>query len=420
MDSCANPGLMPIDDALTKMLEVITPINHTTNKPLSDTVGYVLAQDLHSPINVPPFDNSAMDGYAVRIDDLSTTTTLTVVGKSFAGIPFSGDWPKGSCIRIMTGAKIPAGCDAVIMQEQATVNGEEVNFSQALPLRKHQNIRTLGEDIGQNDLVLPKGHRLTPRDIPMVATLGIPSLTVLNKPKVAFFSTGDELQPLGTELKDGEIYDSNRYGIKIMLEKFGCEAIDLGVIPDDKVKLRQTFIQAQQQADVVITSGGVSVGEADYTKEILEELGKVGFWKIAMKPGKPFAFGQLLSQDHSSDAIFCGLPGNPVSAILTLYILVQPLLAKLCGHSNWQPQPTIPAKAMTGFKKFPGRTDFQRGIYSINEYGQFEVSSTGNQSSGAFRSMSLANCFIVLESERGSVEAGETVTIQTFAPAFYS
>ncbi|MBD1573520.1 molybdopterin molybdotransferase MoeA [Vibrio sp. S17_S38] len=420
MDSCTTPGLMPIDDALANMLKSITPIHSTTDKSLADTVGYVLAQDLHSPINVPPFDNSAMDGYAVRIDDLIETATLTVAGKSFAGVPFKGEWPNGSCIRIMTGAKIPQGCDAVIMQEQVSVEGDQADFSQALPLRAQQNIRSLGEDIKQSNLVLPKGHRLTPRDIPMIATLGIPTLTVLNKPKVAFFSTGDELKPLGTELKEGEIYDSNRYGIKIMLEKFGCEAIDLGVIPDDKEQLKQAFIHAQQQADVVITSGGVSVGEADYTKIILEELGQIGFWKIAMKPGKPFAFGKLLAADNTSDAIFCGLPGNPVSAILTLYILVQPLLAKLAGHSDWKPQPSIPAKALTRFNKFPGRTDFQRGIYSINEDGQFEVSSTGNQSSGAFRSMSIANCFIILERERGKVEVGETVHIQQFAPVFYS
>ncbi|WP_153448540.1 molybdopterin molybdotransferase MoeA [Vibrio algicola] len=423
MDICSTPGLMPIDDALANMLKSITPVTCTVEKLLSDSVGYVLAQDLHSPLNVPPFDNSAMDGYAVRIADLSNTTTLEVVGKSFAGIPYKGEWPPASCIRIMTGAKIPAGCDAVIMQEQATIDATTpniVDFSQALPVRDQQNIRSLGEDIGQSDLVLPKGHRLTPRDIPMIASLGIPSLTVLNKPKVAFFSTGDELKPLGTPLQEGEIYDSNRYGIKIMLEQFGCEAIDLGVIPDDKDQLRQAFIQAQQQADVVITSGGVSVGEADYTKIILEELGQIGFWKIAMKPGKPFAFGKLLATDDSADAIFCGLPGNPVSAILTLYILVQPLLAKLAGHADWKAQPSIPAKALTGFKKAPGRTDFQRGIYTINEQGQFEVSSTGNQSSGAFRSMSLANCFIILERERGKVEAGETVYIQQFAPVFYA
>ncbi|GLT14511.1 molybdopterin molybdotransferase MoeA [Vibrio algivorus] len=419
MGCCDTPGLMPIDTAISKMLESITPISLVTNLPLDKAVGYVLSEDIHSPINVPPFDNSAMDGYALRSSDLESTTQLPLIGKSFAGIPFEGDWPQGTCIRIMTGAQIPQGCDLVIMQEQAEANGDLVNFSQALPVKLQQNIRPTGDDIEQGALVLAKGHKLTSRDIPMIATLGIPSVSVFQKPKVAFFSTGDELKPLGTKLKAGEIYDSNRYGIKVMLEKFGCEAIDLGVIPDDKEQLRQAFQQAQSQADVVITSGGVSVGEADYTKEILDELGEIGFWKIAMKPGKPFAFGKLLETEERKSALFCGLPGNPVSAVLTLYILVQPLLAKLAGHSQWQPQPSIPAVSQTRFKKVPGRTDFQRGIFSITEQGTLEVSTTGNQSSGAFRSMSLANCFVVLEQERGHVEAGETVHIQMFSPSFY-
>lgn len=419
MGCCDTPGLMPIDTAIEKMLESITPVSTVFDIPLENAMGHVLSQAITSPMNVPPFDNSAMDGYAVRMADLTQQTQLPLAGKSFAGVPFTGEWPQGTCIRIMTGAQIPVGCDAVIMQEQATAQGDLVDFTQALPLKPYQNIRPTGDDIQQGALVLPQGHRLTTRDIPLIATLGIPSVQVFSKPKVAFFSTGDELKPLGTELKAGEIYDSNRYGIKAMLEKFGCEAIDLGVIPDDKAQLKQAFQNAQQQADVVITSGGVSVGEADYTKQILDELGEIGFWKIAMKPGKPFAFGKLLATTERQAAIFCGLPGNPVSAMLTFYILVQPLLAKLAGHSEWQPQPNLPAVATTVFKKSPGRTDYQRGIYCLNAQGQLEVSTTGNQSSGAFRSMSIANCFVVLEQERGRVEVGETVNIQMFRPEFY-
>lgn len=419
MGCCDTPGLMSIDTAISKMLESITPVACGMELPLEKAVGYVLSEDIHSPINVPPFDNSAMDGYALRASDLESTTQLPLAGKSFAGIPFEGEWPQGTCIRIMTGAQIPQGCDLVIMQEQAEVNGDLVDFTQALPVKPQQNIRPTGDDIEQGALVLPKGHKLTSRDIPMIATLGIPSVAVFQQPKVAFFSTGDELKPLGTKLKAGEIYDSNRYGIKVMLEKFGCEAIDLGVIPDDKEQLKQAFQQAQSQADVVITSGGVSVGEADYTKEILDELGEIGFWKIAMKPGKPFAFGKLLETEERKGALFCGLPGNPVSAVLTLYILVQPLLAKLAGHSQWVPQASIPAISQTRLKKAPGRTDFQRGVFSINEQGSIEVSTTGNQSSGAFRSMSLANCFVVLEQERGHVEVGETVNVQMFSSSFY-
>ncbi len=411
MGCCDAPGLMPLEEALEKMLTPINPITKTTTLPLQEALGFVLAENLLSPINVPPFDNSAMDGYAVRKADLDQNKTLKLAGKSFAGQPYEGEWPQGTCIRIMTGAQIPVGCDAVIMQENTSVDGDWISFHQE-QIKLNLNIRPTGDDIRQGDVVLEKGSRLTARDIPMIATLGISHITVFEKPKVAFFSTGDELKPLGTTLKAGQIYDSNRYGIKPLIENFGCEAIDLGIIPDCQETLKATFEHAQKISDVVITSGGVSVGEADYTKDILEELGQIGFWKLAIKPGKPFAFGSL------DDAWFCGLPGNPVSAILTMYVLVQPLLAKLGGHTQWQPPQSIPAKTNTAFKKSPGRTDYQRAIYTIKD-GVFEVETTGNQSSGAFRSMSLANCFVVLERERGNVGVGETVQIQLLSPALY-
>ncbi|WP_158137265.1 molybdopterin molybdotransferase MoeA [Vibrio metschnikovii] len=406
MGCCDAPGLMPIEDALHSMLSRITPVNQTQQLPLAEALGFVLAEDVLSPIPVPPFDNSAMDGYAVRRADIVHNQPLPVAGKSFAGQPFTGEWPPLTCIRIMTGAQIPIGCDAVIMQEQAQVTEHGIQFS-VNHVQPNANIRPMGDDIGHNDLVLRKGARLSVRDIPMIATLGISHVNVLRKPKVAFFSTGDELKPLGETLSEGQIYDSNRYGIKPLIENFGCEAIDLGIIPDCPATLKATFNQAQQLADVVVTSGGVSVGEADYTKDILAELGEIGFWKLAIKPGKPFAFGRL------ENAWFCGLPGNPVSAMLTLYVLVQPMLAKLAGHSEWQAPQSIPARTKSPFKKSPGRTDYQRGIYHL-ENGQFVVESTGNQSSGAFRSMSLANCFVVLEQDRGRVEAGEIVNIQLF------
>lgn len=411
MGCCDAPGLMPLEDALEKMLASVQPIETTLQLPLADAIGYVLAQDILSPINVPPFDNSAMDGYAVRTRELAENKPLPVAGKSFAGQPFTGDWPANSCVRIMTGAQIPPGCDAVIMQEQATVTDHGVTFSQT-QVKPGNNIRPTGDDIRHNDIVLSKGARLTARDIPMIATLGVSDVTVFRKPKVAFFSTGNELKPLGTQLKPGEIYDSNRYGIKPLISNFGCEAIDLGIIPDCPETLKETFEQAQTIADVVVTSGGVSVGEADFTKDILDEVGEIGFWKLAIKPGKPFAFGTL------NNAWFCGLPGNPVSAVLTMYVLVQPMLAKLSGHTQWKEPESIPAITRTAFKKSPGRTDYQRGIYSV-ENGQFVVETTGNQSSGAFRSMSLANCFVVLERERGRVEVGETVNIQLFNQTLY-
>lgn len=411
MGCCDAPGLMPLEEAMENMLSRIKPIQTTLQLPLAEAIGYVLAEDILSPIFVPPFDNSAMDGYAIRIADLNSNATMPVAGKSFAGQPFEGEWPQGSCVRIMTGAKIPDGCNAVIMQENTVVGENGVTFTQT-EVKPQNNIRPTGDDIRKGDIVLPKGSRLTSRDIPMIATLGVSHVTVVRKPRVAFFSTGDELKPLGQPLAEGQIYDSNRYGIKPLIENFGCEPIDLGIIPDCPETLKATFEQAQSLADVVVTSGGVSVGEADYTKDILEELGEIGFWKLAIKPGKPFAFGKL------STAWFCGLPGNPVSAVLTMYVLVQPMLAKLSGHTEWKAPESIPATTKTAFKKVPGRTDYQRGSYTIED-GKFVVETTGNQSSGAFRSMSLANCFVVLERERGRVEVGETVNIQLFNSTLY-
>lgn len=308
MGCCDAPGLMPIEEALDKLLSPIKPIQTTLSLPLAEALGYVLAEDILSPIFVPPFDNSAMDGYALRLANLENGNVLPLAGKSFAGQPFEGEWPSNTCIRIMTGAKIPEGCDAVIMQENTAETEAGIEIQQD-NIKLNNNIRPTGDDIKQGDIVLSRGERLTPRDIPMIASLGVSHVTVLHKPKVAFFSTGDELKPLGQPLEDGQIYDSNRYGIKPLIEAFGCEAIDLGIIPDCPATLKETFEKAQQIADVVVTSGGVSVGEADYTKDILEELGQIGFWKLAIKPGKPFAFGEL------DNAWFCGLPGNPVSAM---------------------------------------------------------------------------------------------------------
>ncbi|OEF17058.1 molybdopterin molybdotransferase MoeA [Aliivibrio logei] len=414
MDCCATQGLIPVETALDTLLSQVTPISLAKTLPLSDAIGFVLAEDICSPINVPPFANSAMDGYAVRLSDLALSLTLPVAGKSFAGIPFEGEWQEQSTIRIMTGAKIPVGCDAVIMQELTSDSDGNITFDVTLSdIKPQTNIRPIGDDVSQGQTVLEKGHRLTPRDIPLIASLGINDIPVVHKPKVAFFSTGDELTPLGQPLEDGQIYDSNRYGIKVLIERFGCEAIDLGIIPDCPQTLRDVFLKADKEADVVVTSGGVSVGEADYTKDILDELGQIGFWKLAIKPGKPFAFGQL------PDSYFCGLPGNPVSAMLTMYVLVQPMLAKLAGHSKWEAPKAIPAVATTVFKKRPGRTDYQRGIYSINDKGQFEVATTGNQGSGAFSSMSIANCFVVLERERDRVSVGETVNIELFNASLY-
>lgn len=405
MGCCDIKGLKKVEVAMQEMLDNICGVEDTLILALSDALGCILAEDITSPINVPPFDNSAMDGYAVRLTDLAQSLTLPMAGKSFAGQPLTKQWPVASCIRIMTGAPVPAGTEAVIMQENTTVSEAGVTFS-AMP-KAGSNIRLTAEDIAEGDSVLSRGRRLTPRDIPMLASIGIAAVKVYRRLKVAVFSTGDELKTLDETLDKGDIYDSNRYSIKAMLSRLNVEIIDYGIIPDDEAVLRETFIEADTAADAVITSGGVSVGEADYTKVLLEELGEIGFWKLAIKPGKPFAFGTL------PNSKFFGLPGNPVSATVTFHQLVVPALAKMTNQI-FEPSPRFNVVAASNLRKSPGRLDFQRGIYSTNEQGLLQVVSTGSQGSGVFSAMSQSNCYIVLEQDRGNVAEGEIVTIEPF------
>lgn len=397
-------GLLPLSDALQGMLEQLACCCDSEQLPLPEALGRVLASDIASPLAVPTFDNSAMDGYAVRLADLANGTPLIMAGKAFAGQPYQGEWPGGHCVRIMTGAPVPPGTDAVVMQEETQADGDRITFlAQPEP---GQNIRRAGSDIGKGACVLPAGTRLTPREMPLLASLGVASVAVRRPLKVAIFSTGDELKPVGTPLAHGDIYDSNRYGVRAMLARMGCDCLDLGIIPDEPAQLRAAFIRADEEADVLITTGGVSVGEADFTKQLLDELGEIGFWKLAIKPGKPFAFGRL------PRAWFFGLPGNPVSAMVTFDQLVQPALAKLAGQHFERPL-QLQAIAAEPLKKSPGRLDFQRGIMSQGPNG-LEVRSTGSQDSAVFSSLSRANCYIVLERERGRVAAGETVTVEPF------
>lgn len=405
-----NAGLMPLDAALSQMLSRILPLSATEHVPLVQGFGRVTADDIISPLNVPGFDNSAMDGYAVRLADLEKQAPLPIAGKAFAGQPFSDEWPAGTCIRIMTGAPVPAGCDAVVMQEETEQHPDGIRFTAAV--RAGQNIRRSGEDIREGAVVFPAGTKLSVAELPVLASLGIAEVVVVRKVRVALFSTGDELQLPGQPLADGQIYDTNRLAVHLMLEQLGCEVINLGIVRDDPEQLRKTFTEADSQADVVISSGGVSVGEADYTKTLLEELGEVCFWKLAIKPGKPFAFGKL------SNSWFCGLPGNPVSAALTFYQLVQPLLAKLSGNTTDTRPQRMRVRAATRLKKSPGRLDFQRGILQRNADGEAEVITTGHQGSHIFSSFSQGNCFIVLERERGNVEPGEWVDVEPFNSLF--
>lgn len=408
MDCYNTSDLISIEQALEKLLSQTSAISDVEEVALTDAAGRITALPVISPLNVPPFANSAMDGYAVRLQDITPDAVLPVAGKAFAGSPFTGEWPAGSVIRIMTGAPVPAGTDAVIMQEQAELSEQGVRFT-AMP-EQGQNIRLAGEDIRQGAEVLAAGVRLGTAELPLLASLGIAQIKVVRKLKVALFSTGDELQPVGTPLQEGQIYDTNRFAVRLMLEQMHCEIIDLGIIRDDPQALREAFKAGDLHADLLISSGGVSVGEADFTKQILDEVGKISFWKLAMKPGKPFAFGQL------NRALFCGLPGNPVSAVVTFYQLVQPLIAHLSGDTHWQPPARLKAKVMTPLKKSPGRLDFQRGIVSANAQGELEVRTTGHQGSHVFSSFTLGNAFIVLERERGSVKAGELVDVELFNP----
>ena len=400
--SCCDAGAMSVQEALNTMLAQIMPVSECVTVSLANSQGHILAEDVLSPLNMPPFDNSAMDGYAFRFAEWVEGQALAIAGTALAGQPFSGEIPAGACLRIMTGAQVPAGLDTVIMQEHTAQTPEGVLFTQ--PPKAKANIRYLGEEIRTGDVVLKAGSRLHARALPLLATLGLSEIKVRRRLKVAIFSTGDELKLPGTPLQAGEIYDSNRYGIEAMLNRMGIECLNLGIIPDDPAQLRDTFIQAAQSADAIITSGGVSVGEADYTKDLLLELGEVCFWSVAMKPGKPFAYGKI------REKYFFGLPGNPVSAFVTFYQLVQPALRKLAGEISVAPL-RIPAIAEHNFRSAKNRVDFQRGLISVNADGLITVRSTGTQGSGMFTSLCAANCFVIVEKD---VLAGSSVTIELF------
>ena len=404
-DCCSAPGLKPFQEALTEMLAQVSPITETLTLPIEQAVNYVLAQDIASPLNVPPHDNSAMDGYAFSIENLTANKTLKLVGRSMAGAPFQGKCEAGECIRIMTGAKMPACCDSVEMQENVSVDGDQITFLQEKTFGSH--VRNAGEDIQINQKVLEQGHRINAVDVGVLASLGVAEVEVFRKLKVALIATGDELKLPGQTLRSGDIYESNSFVLAAMLEKLHVDVIDFGIIEDDLAAITAAFVSADEQADAVISSGGVSVGDADYTKTVLDELGEIGFWKIAMKPGKPFAFGKL------ANSVFFGLPGNPVSALVTFHQLALLALTKM---QNAQPlkRTHIKVKCISELKKSPGRMDFQRGILSVNEQGETVVESTGSQGSGILSSLAKANCFIILASEQGRLPAGEMVEVQLF------
>lgn len=410
MDVCVQPGLLPVNEAIARIIGALTPITATENVALADSLDRVLAENIIAPINVPGGDNSAMDGYALRQSDAHGE--LTIIGDVFAGHPFPGAIGAGQAVRIMTGGLVPVGADTVVMQENVTRREHKILIN-ALP-DCGDNIRRAGEDIAQGSLVLSKGHLLTALDIGLLASLGINQVNVFQRIKIALLTTGDELLVPGATHQTGKIYDSNRPLLHALLKRLPVDVLDLGIVPDNPDALRNAFLTAQQFADMVISTGGVSVGDADYTKDILAELGEINFWKIAMKPGKPFAFG-LLEKNALARATacwFCGLPGNPVSTAVTYHQLVVPALRYLAGETPAEPL-VIKAIAIKTLKKQPGRMDFQRGIFSINN-GVNSVTSAGLQSSGVLSGMGKANCYIRLEAERGTVAEGEIVDVLLF------
>lgn len=404
-DCCSQPGLMPFAQALEHLLENVDGVKEQEVIAIEDAVNRVLAEDVVSPVSVPPHDNSAMDGYAFTQASAELEQPLKLVGKSFAGAPYQGNVGLGECIRIMTGAKMPDDCDTVQMQENVNADGESIVLAKMTKLGQH--VRNAGEDVKQGQSIYEAGHRLSPVDIGMLGSVGVGKVKVYRQLNVALIATGDELKKPGQALAEGDIYESNSTFLKAMLEKLHCHVIDFGIIEDDLGKIRDAFKSADEQADIVISSGGVSVGEADYTKAVLDELGEIGFWKIAIKPGKPFAFGKL------ENSVFFGLPGNPVSALVTFYQLGVPGIVKM-QQAKPLARTKIRVKSVSDLKKSAGRLDFQRGVLSINEAGEAVVMSTGSQGSGILSSIARANCFIVLEQDRGRVAAGEMVDIELF------
>ncbi len=412
--SCADdydPESLHVAQAREIILSLVEPIHGNERMAVRKALGRVLAEDVISTANVPGHDNSAMDGYAVRFADLATSgeTTLRLAGTAYAGRAYEGPVEAGECVRIMTGSVIPQNTDTVVIQEVVRAEGERIVVPPGQ--RCGQHVRLAGEDLRAGQPAIHAGKRLRPAELGLIASLGVAEVAVKRRLRVAFFSTGDELCSVGTPLKEGEVYDSNRYTIFGMLTRLGCDVIDLGVVRDSPALIEAAFRTAASQADAVVTSGDVSVGEADFIRGLMEKLGEVAFWKIAMRPGRPMAFGRIGSGNTS--AFLFGLPGNPVAVMVTFYQFVHEALLKMMGVSPIEALPQFRVPCVTSLKKRPGRSEFQRGVL-FRENGEWKVRATGSQGSGILSSMSEANCFIAVEPERGNVEPGELVDVQPF------
>ncbi|MES2980284.1 MAG: gephyrin-like molybdotransferase Glp [Pseudomonadota bacterium] len=420
-----DPKALPVEGVLAFLKQLVHTVEEVTEVPLFEALGAVLAADVVSPFDVPPHDNSAMDGYAFNGSSLDSgrPLTLEVAGTAMAGKAWQGAAGPGQCVRIMTGAIMPAGLDTVVPQEfvstpEGAASGAIISIPAGL-LKAGDNRRLRGEDLAQGKPALLQGQRLTPARLGLAASLGLENVTVYRALRVAYFSTGDEILSLGEAPREGAVYDSNRYTVFGLLKRLGCEVIDLGVVRDEPALLEAAFRQAARRADAIITSGGVSVGEADYTKEMMRKLGDVAFWRIAMRPGRPMAVGRIGQADGEPErpgALLFGLPGNPVAVMVTFLAFVRPALLQMMGCTE-SPAPLLKARSDEAIRKKPGRTEYQRGwIFSAAD-GTLHVRTTGNQGSGVLSSMAQANGLIVLHHAQGDVRPGEEVDVMMFEGA---
>ena len=427
-----DPQALSADMVNTFLSKLVEPVTDIEELGIFDALDRVLAADIVSPISVPPHDNSAMDGFAFDGAQLNPDAPLTlkVVGTALAGKAWGGMVQSGQCVKIMTGAIMPAGLDTVVPQELTTLVNDQVTLPAGV-LQAGDNRRRLGEDLMQGQPALQKGELLTPAALGLVASLGIKTVPVLRQLKVAYFSTGDEILSLGEPPREGAVYDSNRYTVFGLLTRLGLQVVDLGVVPDKPEALEAAFVQAALQADAIITSGGVSVGEADYTKAMMKKLGDVAFWRIAMRPGRPMAVGHIIrsklasspyktcansyikDSDLSGKAVLFGLPGNPVAVMVTFLAFVRPALLRMMGCTVSAP-PRLKAKSLEAIRKKPGRTEYQRGIVSTAPDGTLQVKTTGSQGSGVLNSMVRANGLIVLHHGQGHVAVGDEVNVMVF------
>lgn len=409
-----NQSFLTVKQAQEAILEAITPVSGVQMAPIRQALNQVLAKDILSPINVPAHDNSAMDGYALNSEDLAHNglTTLKVCGIVKAGAPFKGHVERGYCVRIMTGAVLPENTNTVVIQENVSATEDAITF-EPNAVKPGENCRKKGEDLTEGKPALKAGKVITPADLGLLASLGVPEVPVHRKVRVAFFSTGDELRSLGEPLDPGCIYDSNRYTLFGMLSRLNfVELIDMGVVKDNPESLEEAMLEAANEADAIITSGGVSVGEADYTKTIMDKLGEVNFWKIAMRPGRPMAYGKIHRTTGHGHATLFGLPGNPVAVMVTFYAFVRNALHKM-ANASIEELPTVKAVLKSAVRKKPGRTEYQRVKLSFEQNG-WHAELTGAQGSGVLRSVSESDGFLVLPHESDSLNAGSLVDIQPF------